>query len=204
MNRMVRMMKTYSLPQSLELNGALYAIRSDWRAIYDICEALQDDLLSIQEKSYSLLAILFKQHDNISNDVLEIAVKRGMWFISGGNLNNSTNSSKLVDWEQDFPLIIAAVNRVAGCELRSVPYLHWWTFLSYFQEIGDCLFSRVVSIRAKKAKHEPLDKAEKEFIKANRNLIFFSKDKDMAATEPSPLLQSILGIGDVKRDAKFK
>lgn len=195
---MVMKMKTYSLPQTLNLGEKVYAIRTDWRAIYDICEALQDNL-SEEEKLYVLLTVLFKDPNSISDSMLETAIQRSLWFISGGDFNNSkTDNYKLIDWEQDFPLIIAAINRVAGCELRSVPYLHWWTFLSYFQEIGDCLFSRVTAIRAKRAKHTKLDKSEQEFLKANRHLIVFkNKLKSNNSLKPSALLQSIIdGMGN--------
>ena len=43
-----------------------------------------------------------------------------------------------MSWEQDFDMIIAPVNRIAGCEVRALEYLHWWSFLSFYQEIGDC------------------------------------------------------------------
>jgi len=48
--------------------------------------------------------------------------------------------AKLADWEQDFPLIVNPVNRVLGYEVRDCEYCHWWTFLSAYYEIGDCLF----------------------------------------------------------------
>ena len=42
-------------------------------------------------------------------------------------------------------------------------------------EIGDCLFSQVVNIRQKKAKHKKLEKWEKEFLNANKDLITLQK-----------------------------
>ncbi len=53
-------------------------------------------------------------------------------------------------------MIVPAVNKVAGKEIRTVPYMHWWTFFGYFMESGECLFNTVVGIRSKKAKGEKL------------------------------------------------
>ena len=80
-----------------------------------------------------------------------------------------------MDWEQDFPLIIGPVNRVLGKEIRSVEYLHWWTFLSAYMEVGDCTFAQVVAIRDKKARGKKLDKAENEWLKRNRELVDFKR-----------------------------
>ena len=80
-----------------------------------------------------------------------------------------------MDWQQDFPLIVAPVNRVLGQEVRAVEYLHWWTWVSAYQEIGDCTFAQVVSIRSKRAKGKKLDKSEQEFYKQNRQLVDFKR-----------------------------
>ena len=61
-------------------------------------------------------------------------------------------------------------------ELQAAKSVHWnictgILFLSYYQEIGDCLFAHVVSIRDKKALGKPLDKQEREFYRRNREII---------------------------------
>ena len=76
-----------------------------------------------------------------------------------------------MDWEQDGDMIVPAVNKVAGKEIRAVPYMHWWTFFGYFMESGECLFNTVVGIRSKNAKGERLDKWEKKFYQENKNTI---------------------------------
>ena len=76
-----------------------------------------------------------------------------------------------MDWEQDAPLIVPAVNKVLGGEIRSMPYLHWWTFLGAYMSIGESLFSEVISIRRKKAKGKKLEKHEQEFYRDNKSLV---------------------------------
>lgn len=50
-------------------------------------------------------------------------------------------------------------------------YLHWWTFLSAYMGIGDCLFAQVVRIRDIKARGKKMDKQDREFYRRNRDLI---------------------------------
>ena len=78
-----------------------------------------------------------------------------------------------MDWEQDFQYIVAPINRVAGGEIRSVEYMHWWTFVSFNYEIGDCLFAQIVRIRDKMARGKPLDKEERAWLRDNRRLVEF-------------------------------
>ena len=77
----------------------------------------------------------------------------------------------MLDWEQDGHIIFPALNKVAGAETRTVDYMHWWTFLGLFNELGDGLFTQVMSIRTKKAKHKKLDKTERDFYSEHKELI---------------------------------
>ena len=88
-----------------------------------------------------------------------------------------------MDWEQDFPLIAAPVSRVYGGDIRAVPYdpqanqggLHWWTFLAAYQEIGECTFAQIVRIRDRLARGRPLEKADQEWYRNNRQLVDFKR-----------------------------
>ena len=76
-----------------------------------------------------------------------------------------------MDWKQDFKLIVAPINRVTGREIRSLDYLHWWTFLAAYYEIGDCLFAQVVRVREQKSRGKALDNADAEFYRRNRDIV---------------------------------
>ena len=54
-----------------------------------------------------------------------------------------------MDWQQDAPLIAAGIGRAAGQDVRTLPYLHWWSFLALFDAIGEGSFATVVAIRDK-------------------------------------------------------
>lgn len=157
------------LPTSLEVGGRRYAIRSDYRTALDILLALTDPEHDAEDRALTLLCVLFKEEIPVGD--LQEAVEKGLWFLNGGDEERNAQAPKLVDWRQDFKLIVAPINRVMGAEIRAVKYLHWWTFLSAYLEIGDCLFAQVVAIRSKKAQGKPLSKEERAFYRRNRDLV---------------------------------
>jgi len=55
--------------------------------------------------------------------------------------------------------------------VRELEYLHWWTFISAYYEIGDCFFAQIVRIRNLKAKGKPLDKTDQQLYRENRELV---------------------------------
>ena len=67
-------------------------------------------------------------------------------------------------------MIFSAVNKTAGCEVRSLPYLHWWTFLGCFGEVGDGLMTTVLTLRRKQAEGK-LTKEERDFIRKHEDMI---------------------------------
>lgn len=163
----------YDLPTSVEVHGTTYEIRSDYRPILDICMALEDPELSDQEKSFTTLDIFYPGFAEMPEEYYQEAVQKCLWFINCGEESETKKSPKLVDWGQDFRLIVAPVNRILGTEARAVQYLHWWSFISAYYEIGECLFAQVIRIREKKAKGKPLDKSDREFYRRNRNMVDF-------------------------------
>lgn len=164
---------TYDLPTSVEVGGTEYPIRSDYRAILDICIALNDPELDEQGKALVMLDIFYPDFAVIPPEHLQEAAERACWFISCGQPAQGVQQPKLMDWEQDFPVIVAPINRVLGQEIRSVEYLHWWSFISAYYEIGNCLFAQIVRIRDARARGKKLDKSDREWLRNNRNLVDF-------------------------------
>lgn len=163
----------YDLPTSLVVCGTEYEIESDYRAILDIFTLLSDRELSNEEKTIGMLGIFYKDFFNMPTEHFGEAIDKCFDFINGGNAEEKKKEPKLMDWEQDFRFIIAPINNVAGTEVRSLKYLHWWTFLSYYYEIGDCFFAQIVRIRELKAKGKLKDKQDMEFYKKNKDVIDF-------------------------------
>ena len=166
----------YDLPKTAEINGKEWDIRSDYRAALDIITVMNDPELDDQERGMIVMTIFYPDFQDMNPSDYQEAIDYVYWFIGGGETDTEQQKKpRLIDWEQDFPLIVSPVNRVIGYEIRSTDYLHWWSFLSAYYEIGDCLFSQVVGIRSKKAKHKKLDKSDEEFYRANRKLIDFQQ-----------------------------
>lgn len=63
---------------------------------------------------------------------------------------------------------MADVNKVAGCEIRALPFVHWWTFLAWFGAIGEGQLSAVVAVRDKLRRGKKLEEWEREFYRRNR------------------------------------
>ena len=175
--------KKWELPTSVEINGSEYAIRSDFRAVLDVMQIMTDQDISEQERGLLTLSIFYVDFDNMYASDFQEASEYMRWFINGGEEQENKRKPKLMDWEQDFPLIVAPVNRVLGMESRTTDYLHWWTFLSAYMEIGDCLFAQVVSIRRKLKKGKQLDKSDKEFYRRNKELVDFKVEETAEETD---------------------
>ncbi len=161
------------LPESLEIGGKSYRINADFRVILKIFTAFDDPELTEQEKCFICMKNLFADFESIPEEHLQTAVNWAYWFVGGGDIPEKSDArkAKIIDWEQDEFLYFSAINKVAGFETRAVKFLHWWTFLGYFNEIGEGLFSQVIHIRDKKSRGKKLEKWENEFLCSNRNLV---------------------------------
>lgn len=161
-----------ALPKSLEVNGTQYPIRSDFRVALLIFEAYSNPELSNYEQAEICLQCLYEDSRSIPIENMQEALEKAVWFLDGGDMPKSKSSDrKTLDWVQDESIIFPAVNKVAGYETRSVEYLHWWSFLGMFNEIGEGLFSTVMSIRSKKVKGKKLDKWEQEFYRDHKEMV---------------------------------
>jgi hypothetical protein len=105
----------YDLPTSVTVGGVEYEIRSDYRAVLDICTALSDPELSDQERALVALEIFYPALEDMPPSHYEEAIKKCFWFVSCGDENKENSGPRLVDWEKDFKFIAAPVNRILTC-----------------------------------------------------------------------------------------
>lgn len=182
------------LPESLTVNGVEYPICADYRIALLIFEAYNDPNLSDKEKAIVCLTSIYKDYTAIPEKDIEEALRQAAWFLDGGEeYEMPKKEKKVIDWQQDEKLIFAAVNKVAGKEVRSVPYMHWWTFLGLFREIGDCTLSYIISIREKLNSGKKLDKAEQEFYQKNKEMIKLKTRYSAEDEEEIEKLKKLLG-----------
>lgn len=158
------------LPTSLCVNGKEWPIRSDFRWVLRICCAFNDPELEDSEKVYVTLAVLYEDFEDMDKTEYEDAFKAALEFIDHGTEGKEEHSPRVMDWEQDEGIMFPAINKVAGYETRGAEYVHWWTFLGYFMEISEGVFSTVLSLRMKKAKGKKLEKHEREYWNANKSV----------------------------------
>lgn len=161
-------MNTWSLPKTATIGGKQYSLNTDFRDVLEIIRYLTDENRPMYMRWRIAIGLFFDQE--VPEEYHQEAMQYLSDFISYG-AQDSKPGPKLIDWEQDANLIVGEVNKVAGCEIRSIPFVHWWTFLSYFQGIGEGQLSTVVSIRKKKAQRKKLEKWEQEFYSANKTMI---------------------------------
>ncbi len=165
-------MDGWSLPTALTVGGAEMPIRTDFRDVLYLMGIFADPDYEPDEKAAVCLRVLFVDGEDIPPEHTEEALRAAVEFMDGGiPARSDRKTPRIVDWRQDGPIIIPAVNKVLGREVRAMPYLHWWTFLAAYMEIGDSLFSTVVGLRQKRAKGRKLEKYEQEFLRDNRALV---------------------------------
>ena len=170
------------LPKSLDVGGKRYGINSDFRIVLNLFEVLQLDELTDLEKAYITVNVLYTEE--IPDKDFEEAVKKAYWFCDGGDMPKSQPSKvKTLDWKHDESVIFPAINKAAGCEVRTLPYLHWWSFLGYFGEIGEGLFSTVMNIRLKRAEGKKLEKYEKDFLRKHKELVVLHSEEERKAID---------------------
>lgn len=71
--------------------------------------------------------------------------------------------------------------------------LYWWSFLGYFGEIGEGLFSQVIHIRSKKSRGKKLEKWESEFLRENKELVEIKKKYTKEEQAERDRLNALLG-----------
>lgn len=188
------------LPEYLTVGEDKYKIRSDYRDVLQVFEVFADPELEQGEKWIVAIYLLLEPFA-CADDVLEAvengfdadeAAKQIVWFISSGQETGDKKELPSYDWIQDEQMIFSAVNKVAGKETREMEYLHWWTFLGYFNEVGEGNLTFVVGIRNKLNKHKKLEKHEREFLNNNSKLVMLEKRKTKEELEQEAKYKALL------------
>ena len=182
----------YDLPEALEFGGREWAIWTDYRDVLNILEAFEDPDLSDDEKAYVCLCCLYRDFAEIPREQLQAAYEAAIAFIDHGS-GEDRPGPRTMDWSQDAPLIFPAVNRAAGFEVRSVDYMHWWTFMGLFMEIRDSVYSTVLGLRQKKARGKKLEKYEQEYWQQNKKICVIKKRLTEEEKAEEDRLKNIFG-----------
>lgn len=181
-------MDLWTLPRQATLAGAVYPHRSDYRQILKLLALLQDESRPAQLRWLTALAYFYERPvpPALEGDAMAYLSD----FLSCGE--TGAPGPKLLDWQLDAPEIIADINAVAGREIRSEPYLHWWTFLSFFHGIRQGRLSTLVSIRDKLSRGQKLEPYEQEYCRAHKDKIRLRPPESPADTARRKQLEALL------------
>lgn len=185
-------MDLWSLPTTATIGGKEYEIHSDFREVLQIIKGFANPDLPEWIRWHIAVGSFFV--GEIPTDCMREAMDFLADFISYTcDKAEAKPGPVLMDWEQDAKPIVADVNKIAGTEIRGLPYLHWWTFLSYFHAIGEGQFSTIVSIRSKLRKGKSLDNWEKEFYRENREIVDLKQRYSAEEIAEQERLKALLG-----------
>lgn len=189
----------YELPISVTVNDTEYKITNagDFRMVLDCFSALNDIEMGEDFRILASLLIFYEDFndiedvENVPEDDLTQLIREMMLFFNCGQPDDdNVNLPKLIDWDNDSMMIIAAVNNVAGKEVRAEQYIHWWTFVGYYMSVGESVLSTVVGIRDKIVKGKKLDKWEKDY-KAEHPKYFNWNSKSVEEQELDNLVHEL-------------
>lgn len=164
----------YGLPTAITIaDGRQFSItdRGDYRVVLRCFEAIEDAELSEDERVLASLLIFYNEFNDFDDlaqydeDTLTELSKEMFKFFNCNQpegVGCNTNR-KLLDWKGDEQIIVAAINNVAHMEVRSVEYIHWFTFMGYYLSVGESVLSTVVGIRNKMINGKKLEDYEKRF-----------------------------------------
>ncbi len=159
-------MNWYQLPEEAVLSQRKYGILPDFRNILRIFQVLGGDLPEYIR--WKIAMGLFYVPELAEEDFGEGV----SWFCRFIQPEEGVgDGGKVLDWDKDGSAIIAGVNAVAGQEIRSLPFVHWWTFLSWFHAMPPGELSTRISLRQKLRKGQPLEDWEKEYYRENKALV---------------------------------
>lgn len=184
------MLSLWQLPVIACIGGKTYQLHTDYRDILEIFSYLNDPDLP-EFVRWEVALTLFYGENIPETNRAEAAAFFGT-FVTGGQQEEKPGP-RLLDWEKDAPAIIADVNKVAGKEIRAVPYIHWWTFLSWFHAIGEGQLSMLVSIRDKLARGKKLEAWEKDFYRENKQRVELPKKYSARELAEQEKLKALLG-----------
>ena len=183
-------MTGWNLPKSITISGISYNINTDYRDILDVLSRLNNPSQDEPTRLFIAMALFYEDFFHMPEYDYPEAIRSMFDFIRCGEPEPAAPSPKLIDWEQDKGMIVADINKVSGCEVRALPFCHWWTFMAWFNAIGDGQLSTIVSIRSKRRKGKKLADWEREFYNENREKIDFKVEYTEAENE---MLKQMLG-----------
>ena len=152
------------LPTKIKVGDEIININADYRNCLKIILAYEDQELTIQEKHFIMLSLLY---DHIPQDI-EKGILQGIKFLNCGEESKDDNyKPRVYSFKKDSKFIYSAVSQASKVDLETINFFHWWKFYYYFLDISqDSIFSNIISLRQKKNKGKLTDEERKAYIEA--------------------------------------
>ena len=184
-------MTGWDLPREAVIGGKTYHLHTDYREVLEIFSYLQKEELPEFLRWHVALALFYEEP--VPDEDYLAAAEYFCRFVSCGQEEEQNPGPQLLDWEADAQDIVADVNKVAGQEIRQLPYVHWWTFMSWFHGIGEGNLSTLVGIRDKLRRGKKLEPYEQEYYRRNRAKVKMRKKYSAEELAEQERLKKLLG-----------
>ena len=183
---------TESLPETVEIAGEQYAIKTDFRDIlrYDEIIRGQSDGEAVLKAINILLGEEVLRKPNMrADDIVETIG----WFVKCGDINKKNtlpravlglNNAVPMDFGADSALIYTAFLQTYGLDL------YWWKFNWMLEDISpSCRLSKVIEYRTIDTKNKNLSKEQK---KAYAALQRYFRVQEKKSEEDEAIVQALL------------
>lgn len=195
-----------SLPDTVEVNGQEYKIRTDFRigVLFEL--VMEDDELSQYEKLFSAINLYYEEPPD---DLIE-AFKQALWFYQCGKTQKTAirgdedeeapedrgRTPIAYSFEYDDAYIYASFLKEYGIDLTEED-LHWWKFRALFKALPeDSQIVKIMGYRTAKI-NDNMSKAEKDFIRKMKKLYALPlSDKEIEYQ--SKLTDALMNGGDLR------
>ncbi|MCD8208332.1 MAG: bacteriophage Gp15 family protein [Bacteroidales bacterium] len=192
------------LPESVEIDGKEYPIRSDFRTSMLFELLITDDGISDIEKTLQAIRLYY---DN-PPDNLQGAVEQLIWFYSCGQVDvrkdgdgdepdgGGNSAERIYSFEYDAPYIYAAFMEQYGIDLCDTD-LHWWKFRALFSSLNrDTKFGKIMEYRGVDTKGSKMSKEQKDFYRKMKKL--YALPLSQAETDrQNALVEALQNGGDL-------
>ena len=159
---------TDGYPHVVEIDGAEYALNTDYRVGIQIMTAFEDPELTGYEKQSIMLQLLYPVIPPDTRRAAELAVL----YLNCGQekgAETSDDGNRYYSWTQDARFIMSAIEQTYHVDL-SASEIHWWRFVGMFLDLNeDCFFSKLLYLRKQKAKGK-LTKEEQEWYRSIQDI----------------------------------
>lgn len=186
----------WSLPVQAVIEDRVYEIHTDFRDILELMHWLDGAAapdLDQGERWYVAMRLFYPDFAAMPRQDWPAATRFLTEFLQAGRPEPALPGPRLMDWQQDAPLIAAGISKAAGQDVRALPYLHWWSFLSWFDAIGEGTFATVVALRDKLRRGKKLEPWELDFYRTHRAVVDLRPAPDPEADAEKQRLLARLG-----------